>query len=159
MTTSDIYRIGPLKAIILFIVIDVFCMGVGMGVPIFNIAFGFVVGWFLVKWISAGPAGSTDILERLLIYSGASAGITFLGMLLLWGWWATSVYEAQAEFARTGIPMILFEPRASFVAWLVLMIVVSPVLQLLTTTFAGLLGLISLNRHKRVIQGQTSTLP
>lgn len=155
MNTSAMYQIGPLKALVLFIVIDVFLMGVGMGIPIFNIAFGFVVGWFLIKWVAAGASESTDILKRFLVYSGTSAGVTFLGMFLLWGWWATSVYEPQADFARTGIPMILFEPRASFIAWLVLMIVISPVLQLLTTTFAGLLGLLSLYKQRQGLHVQS----
>jgi hypothetical protein len=38
--------------------------------------------------------------------------------------------------------MILYEPRASFIGWLVLMILISPVLQMLTTLFGSYLTLL-----------------
>jgi hypothetical protein len=41
-----------------------------------------------------------------------------------------------------GIPMILYDPRASFIGWMVLMIIISPVLQILTTVFSSTVRLV-----------------
>jgi hypothetical protein len=56
-----------------------------MGIPIFNILFGFVVGWYPIKWISISSLDRQDILRRLLVYASVTATITFVGMALLWG--------------------------------------------------------------------------
>ena len=45
-----------------------------------------------------------------------------------------------------GIPLILYDPRWSFIGWMVLMIIISPFLQLLTIIFA------SFFRFKRYFQ-------
>ena len=45
--------------------------------------------------------------------------------------------DPQADLANFGIPMILYGPQASFIGWLVLMIVISPFLQLLATLFGA----------------------
>jgi len=44
--------------------------------------------------------------------------------------------------ANFGIPLILYEPRASFIVWLILMIVISPFLQFLMTLFGAQLALL-----------------
>jgi hypothetical protein len=136
------FRIRPLGVFIVFVTLDILCMGMGMGVPFFNIVFGFVVGWYLVEWISIGTREVKEILRRLLIYSCITAGVTFLGMVLVWGWSLTLLFDPQADLAGFGVPQILFEARASFIGWLVLMVVISPFLQLLTTIFAGHLTLV-----------------
>jgi len=43
--------------------------------------------------------------------------------------------------------MILYEPKASFIAWLVLMIFISPFLQLLATVFGGYMALVFHSRE------------
>ena len=139
----------------IFVALDIFCTGMGMGVPFFNIIFGFLVGWYLVKWISIGTSEVTAILKRMLIYSCITAGVTFLGMLLIWGWSVKLLYGPETDLANFGIPLILFKPRMSLIAWLVLMIAISPFLQLLTTVFAGHLTLLSLYRKKNT-QGEKS---
>jgi hypothetical protein len=122
---------------------DIFCIGMGMGVPFFNIFFGFLVGWYLVRWISIGTSEVTEILKRLINYSCIAAGVTFLGMLIIWGWSAKMLFGSDSEIANFGLPQILYTPRLSLIGWLVLMIAISPFLQLLTTVFAGLLTLLS----------------
>jgi hypothetical protein len=52
------------------------------------------------------------------------------------------LFDPGADIAHFGIPLLLFLPRASLIAWLVLMILVSPVLQLLMTIFGGHLALL-----------------
>jgi len=109
----------------------------GMGVPIFNILFGFVVGWYLANWISGASLDWEHVLRRLLVYACITAAVTFVGMALLWGSSAKLLFDPKADIARFGIPFLLYEPRASLVGWLILMISISPFLQLLTTVFAG----------------------
>jgi hypothetical protein len=151
MNSIRIFRIKPLGIFVIYMALDIFCMGVGMGVPFFNIIFGFLVGWYIVKWVSVGTSEVNDILKRMLIYSCITAGVTFLGMLLIWGWSAKMLYSPEVDIVNFGIPQILYEPRMSLIAWLVLMIAISPFLQLLTTVFAGHLTLLSLYRKKKTL--------
>jgi len=147
--TSRVFRLTSKRAFWLYIVIDIICVGMGMGIPIFNILFGFVVGWYLIKWISISPLDWQDILRRLLVYACVTAVVTFIGMALLWGPSAKLLFDPHADIARFGIPFVLYEPRASLVGWLVLMILISPFLQMLTTVFAGNLTLLILYRRHR----------
>jgi hypothetical protein len=63
-------------------------------------------------------------------------------MAALWGPTAKLLFDPQADLVNFGIPLILYDPRASFVGWLVLMIAISPFLQLLTTLFGAHLTLL-----------------
>jgi hypothetical protein len=113
----------------------------GMGVPIVAILFGFLVGWLLPRLISA-PAGSTrQLLARILRWAAASAGWTFLQMAVIWLPTVSMLFDPSADMAEFGHPMILYEPLASYIGWIVLMVLVSPFLQLLTTVFAATLRL------------------
>jgi hypothetical protein len=71
-------------------------------------------------------------------------------MAVLWGPVTTMLFDPAADLANFGIPMILYEPLPSFIAWLVLMIFISPFLQLLTTLFASYLTLTVSTRRRPV---------
>lgn len=152
MSIKNIFSFKPFKVFVIYAALDIFCMGLGMGVPFFNILFGFLVGWFIIKWLTIGTSEVNEILMRLFVYSCITAGVTFLVMLLIWGWSASLLAGSEAEMENFGIPQILYEPRMSLIGWLVLMIVISPLLQLLTTVFAGNLTLLSLNRKKHTLR-------
>jgi len=152
MNIAKIFHLKPRGFFFAFVVMDIFCMGLGMGVPFFNILFGFLLGWYLIKWISIGTSEMKDILKRLLFYSSITAGVTFFIMLLIWGWSVKFLFATEAEMLNFGVPQILFEPRMSLIAWLVLMILISPFLQLLTTVFAGNLTLLWLNRKGKSVE-------
>jgi hypothetical protein len=132
----------PLWAFYIFVVLDTICIGLGMGVPIFCILFGFPVGWYLVKNITATTTQIRDIFWRVLLYATVAATVTFLGMIVLWGPTISFLFDPGGDLANTGVPMILYEPRASFIGWIVLMTVISPALQLLTTIFGSYLTLL-----------------
>jgi hypothetical protein len=76
-----------------------------------------------------------------------------LSLLLVWRFFGDQAssffFDPQADIAHFGIPFLLYEPRASLVGWLFLMIVISPFLQMLTTVFAGNLTLLILYRKRR----------
>ena len=112
-----------------YLAIDLICVGMGMGVPIFNILLGFPLGWFLARKF-------TDE-RRIFKYSILTSLFTLLVMAVIW---LLSMllyfFNPTKDIANFGIPLILFTPIASFWGWLVLMVVISPFLQLLTTIFS-----------------------
>jgi hypothetical protein len=52
------------------------------------------------------------------------------------------VFDPVADLANFGIPLILYDPTASFIGWLALMIVISPFLQFLMALFGAHLTLL-----------------
>jgi len=133
--------------IAIYAVLDVIAVGMGMGVPIFPILLGFAVGWLLparllsARQESAWPATSAtslrQILARILRWAAASAAWTFLQMAVIWLRTVPMLFDPGVDIAQFGHPMILYEPVPSFIGWIVLMVLISPFLQLLTTVFAA----------------------
>lgn len=128
-------------AFAIYIVADVVCVGMGMGVPIFCIGFGFFVGWYVAMRAIRATSNVRQVLRTVLVHGVATSVVTFMGMALLWGPTIQLLSDPGYDFANFGIPLILFDPRLSFVGWLALMIFVSPFLQLLTTVFSSYLTL------------------
>jgi hypothetical protein len=138
-------------AIVVFVFLDVLCVGLGMGVPIFCIALGFPVGWYIVARAMQSTSDLGAVLKRTIVLGTLTSAVTFAAMALIWGSVSRMLLDPAADFANFGIPMILYEPKVSFVGWLVLMIFISPFLQLLTTLFASHVTLLAwLMRRARV---------
>ncbi len=140
---NRLLQIRPLWLLILYIIIDTVCIGMGMGVPIFCILFGFIAGWLAVRYITATERDMARVLRKALIYGFIGSAFTFLAMLALWGPFASYLFDPTKDLANTGIPMILFEPLASFIGWIVLMVLISPFLQLLTILFSAYVTLMN----------------
>lgn len=144
----------PQWALGIFVLLDIICIGMGMGVPIFCILFGFLVGWLAVKYITATITSIPQVFRRVLWYATLTASVTLLGMVVIWGPTISFLFDPARDLANTGVPMILYEPLPSFIGWLVLMIVISPFLQLLTTLFGAYLTLLGwINEGKSAIKG------
>jgi hypothetical protein len=126
----------------IFIFLDLVCVGIGMGVPIFCILFGLPVGWYIAQRVATGSLQVGQILGRVLVGAVLTSAFTFVVMGLLWGRCVVMLFDPLADLASFGIPLILYEPRASFIGWLVLMIVISPFLQFLMTLFGSHLTLL-----------------
>jgi hypothetical protein len=139
---DKLLRIKPLWALVVFAFLDIICIGMGMGVPIFCILFGFPVGWIITRYITTMKTSTPQALYMVLKYAILTAGFTMLAMAVLWGPTISLLFDPARDLANFGIPMILYEPRASFIGWIVLMIVISPFLQLLTTLFGAYLALL-----------------
>lgn len=127
---------------ILYVILDTILIGAGMGVPIFAILGGFVVGLFLPRYIPPEITNMQGILKKAIRYSALTSFVTMILMFAIWVSLLPMLSDPKADFANFGIPMILFEPRASFIGWIVLMIVISPFLQFLTTLFGAVISLI-----------------
>jgi hypothetical protein len=70
-----------------------------------------------------------------------AALFTFALMLIIWGKMLPMLFNPGTDFGNFGHPFILYEPKASFIAWLALMVLISPFLQLLAAIFASFVAL------------------
>ena len=114
-------RIFMLKlkiAIVIFAILDLLCVGLGMGVPIFCILFGFLVGWYIARRAMIEMKGLKKILKRVLTYAIITSSFTFLVMCIIWGPMILWLFDPQADFINSGIPLILYDPKLSFIGWL-----------------------------------------
>lgn len=134
--------LNPKVAFAIFVIVDLVCIGMGMGVPIFCILFGFFVGWYIGKRAIIATANAKDILWRALVHAVITSAFTFVVMSALWGRTIVMLFDASADFQNFGHPFILYDPKISFIGWLVLIILISPSLQLLTTIFGSYLTLL-----------------
>jgi hypothetical protein len=141
-----LYSLKSGWALAIFAFLDILCVGLGMGVPIFCILFGLPVGWYIARRIAIRPFDTRQMLSKMLLGAALTSAFTFVGMAVLWGRCIVMLFDPAADLVNFGIPQILYEPVASFIGWLALMIVISPFLQLLMTLFGShvtLLGWLS----------------
>lgn len=132
----------PLRWVLaLFVSTDLVAFAMGMGVPIFCVLLGFLVGCYIGFRLALQSLPLRSLLERMLLWSAASSGVTCVFTLLLWGPLVLKLRGSDADLANFGIPLILYHPRARFIGWLALMIALSPVLQFLVTLFGAHVGL------------------
>jgi len=131
------------KAFIIYIIIDLICLGpLGMTVPFFSILLGFPVGWYVAKRLYSPDLSVKTLLNKIFKYSLITSGFTFLMMIIAWGRIIPMIWGPTTDMAHFGLPMILYDPVASFIGWIILMIFISPFLQFLTTVFAANLTVI-----------------
>lgn len=140
--------------------LDVFAIGLGMGVPALAILFGAGLGWWLVRRgpgvlpeapaIPAGPSVPRAAIRTHLAQALAVSAVTFVVMLAVWGPSIPFAFDPEFDTAGFGIPLILYTPHASMIGWLVLMILVSPLLQFAAIASAGALAIA---RGPRVTEG------
>ena len=142
LNMSNFINLKTKNAIILYILIDIICAGMGMGVPIFCILLGFPLGWYITKRAALLTTEPPRLFySRIFKSSLLTTIITFLLMVLIWGRTVFMFFDPQADFQNFGHPFILYDPKISLIAWLMLMILISPFLQLLTTIFAAFINL------------------
>jgi hypothetical protein len=131
-------RLHPVVVAAGYLVLDVICVGLGMGVPLFCILLGFPVGVYLTLRVWLTAVSVRMALRRVWFYSAAAALVTFVLMAGIWGSTQLPMLgDPTADLANFGIPMILYTPLASFIGWLVLMVLVAPFLQLVMALFAS----------------------
>ena len=85
---------------------------------------------------------SKDSLKTLLKAAGITSAVSMLVLGLIWLPSLSWLFEPGRDLAQFGMPMILFEPLASFIGWVALMVLVSPFLQFLMTVLGSVLRLI-----------------
>jgi hypothetical protein len=133
----NIFKLNIKFAFLIYILLDTFLVGIGMGIPIFCILLGFPVGWYIARRLTKSQSNLKEKLDIILKYSLYTSSTTFIWMLIIWVPISTMLLNPNSDFANFGIPMILYDPKISFIGWIMLMIFISPFLQLLTTIFAA----------------------
>jgi len=138
-----------------YIFFDLLATALGMGVPFLNILLGFPVGWILAK---RAPAGEPPFAS---IWRGAwlTAGVTFLLMAAIWLPQARNLFNPAFDFSQSGVPLWLYDPKLSFTGWLILMVLVSPFLQLLATLSAAFIYLLRKEQRNNSRKGDTCVAP
>jgi uncharacterized protein YacL len=132
-----LFSLKPGWAFAIYALLDILCVGMGMGVPFFNILLGLLVGVSIVKRIAVASTTPRMVLRKILSAAAFTAAFTFILMVLIWGFSLLMFFNSGADLANYGMPMILYEPLPSFIGWMVLMIVISPFLQFLMTLFGA----------------------
>ncbi|AXV37884.1 MAG: hypothetical protein Kow0019_01750 [Methanobacteriaceae archaeon] len=149
---NNIFKINIKAAFAFYIILDTLFVGMGMGVPFFCILFGFPVGWYLAKRLTLFERNLSDILSDILKYAFFTSVFTFVLMLIIWGPASTLLLNPTANFVNFGMPLILFDPKISFMGWIILMIFISPFLQLLMTIFASYMALWRLSKKENMLK-------
>jgi hypothetical protein len=144
---SKIFKLNIKIILIIFIILDLLCIAMGMGVPIFCILFGFPIGWYIAKRITINPENMNIIFRKIFVYAIITSFFTFFIMSIIWGNTISMLFNPSADFKNFGIPLILYDPKLSFMGWIILMIFISPFLQLLTTIFTAYLTLLRWSRN------------
>lgn len=124
--------------IITYVFLDVISIAMGMGVPFFTILLGFPVGFLIPSVLYDRPALSQNLLRSILRASVVVSGISFILLAVLWLPSLSWLTDPTRDVENFGMPMILYTPYASFIGWIVLMVVISPFLQFLMTVFGSL---------------------
>ena len=134
---NKLSKMNAKKVFVTYIILDTIFVGMGMGVPFFCILFGFPVGWYLAKRLASQKLQINNILSSILKYATLTSIITLVWMLIIWGPLNTMLWNPSVNYANLGIPLILYDPKLSFIGWIILMAFISPFLQLLMTVFAS----------------------
>jgi hypothetical protein len=124
-------------------VLEILAVGAGMGVPIFAIVLGLPIGWWLARRHGLGREVTRPVLRDILMAALVASLMTFGLMIAIWAPQFSLLAKPGFDAAKWGIPLILYTSRASFFGWMALMIVVSPVLQLLATVFGAYVTLLA----------------
>ena len=114
-----------------FGVLDVVATGMGMGVPVVAIALGFPAGYTAARRFGTDDSDTALRFGRVFSAGLLLYGFTMLMMAVIWIPSLVAGIRGSLEITRFGHPFFLYDPRMSFYGWMVLMIFVSPVLQLM----------------------------
>ncbi len=113
----------------IYLLLDVLAVGMGMGVPIFAILLGFPVGWYVGRRVlREGPVDAGKLLAMFRT-AVATAAPTLAMMAVIWLPPLVMLRDPSFDPGRFGQPYFLYDPLLSFIGWIVLMVMVSPVLQ------------------------------
>ena len=87
---KTITKIRTRSFAVLYVLVDLICVGAGMGVPIFCILLGLPLGWYITRRFSVSEGHSRLLYAQILKSSILAAAFTFLSMAVIWGIGAVS---------------------------------------------------------------------
>jgi hypothetical protein len=147
---DKLIKLNISSVIILYILIDIIFAGAGMGVPLFCILSGFPLGWYIAKRVSFSTEQIHQKYYKIFRFSLFAAVFTFIIMLIVWGSAILIHIHSASDIQNFGHPNILYDPEISFYGWLILMVIISPFLQLLVTIFAAFITLIRSEKKQEI---------
>lgn len=124
---------------IVIALVDVFAIGLGMGVPVFAIVLGAPVGWWFARR-QCVEAPLRETARALALAGAALATVSFVALAVVWGPSLHLAFGPDVSASEYGIPLIFYGERASMIGWFVLMLVVSPLAQFMTVVAAGVVA-------------------
>jgi len=122
------------------ILINGVLVGAGMGVPILCILMGVPYGFLVVNIILKREMRTNrhhHFYSGVLKSSAVLALSTFIFMLIIWVPWVIKSLAPGFDYENTGMPLLLYTLEASFWGWITLMIIISPILQFMTSISAA----------------------
>ena len=93
------------------------------------------MGWYLSERLTLPEKNLNNIFNQILKCAFYTSLFTFILMLVIWVPVSATLFDPAADFANFGIPMILYDPKISFIGWIILMIFISPFLTVTYTVF------------------------
>ena len=124
--------------IAIFLFLELLSIAMGMGVPFFTILFGFLVGLLIPRIVRTDSELSPQYLASMLRAALISSTATLMIMAIIWLPTLNWLFDSTRDLSNFGIPMILYSPRASFIGWIILMVLISPFIQFLMTLFGSI---------------------
>lgn len=76
-------------------------------------------------------------LKSAWLYSGYGALWTAAIMLVCWFHMILMLLNPATDYANYELPLFLYDPKLSFIGWVILMIIIPPILQFLFTITAA----------------------
>lgn len=127
------------RLIIFTVLLNILLTGLGMGVPIFNILLSLPIGYYLNK---GRQEDQKQRLQTVLKTALLLSGLTLILMLIIWLPALKWLTDPSLDVAQFGHPFWLYDPETSFIGWIILMVFVSPILQMLGHVFGGVLAIL-----------------
>jgi hypothetical protein len=140
---------------LLSILINGALVGAGMGVPLFCILMGIPYGVLVVIKMLKKEIHSNrhhHFYSGIIRASTVLAFSTFIFMLIIWLPWILKSFAPGFDYKTTGMPLLLYTLKASFWGWVTLMVIISPILQLMASISAAVAAVWMFSR-KQIFKG------
>jgi predicted membrane protein len=149
-TVKQTYGQNAAGAVIAYVIFDVLFAGLGMGTPAFCIILGLPFGWFVARRAEFYAPDLRSAMKRVLGYALLGSAVTAVIMAAIWGRLVPYLFERRVDPGNMGLPLDLYNTKASLLGWLTLMLGVGPAFQFLVAMFGAYL--VFIQRLKRLEQ-------
>jgi hypothetical protein len=134
---NRLFQLKWTPAAVLYLVGVLVSVDAGMGMPFCCIGLGFLVGWYLARRELRHANDFSRMLRRATRTAVVTSLFTFLMMAVIWGPRVGMAFGPRANLPSVGLPAILRGAHEGLIIWALVMVIISPLLQLITTVFAS----------------------
>ena len=140
---NTLLRLKRTPAAVLYLVGALVSVEAGVGMPFCCIGLGLLVGWYIARRELRHANGFARMLRRATRTAVFTSLATFLMMAVIWGPRVGMASGPQSNLPSVGLPMTFHGAPESLIIWALLMVAISPLLQLMTTVFAAQFTILS----------------